>query len=163
MWHTILEWCGPVALLIALVAYLFPQVGASVGNSILNWWATRSRSTTEKRIEKLEKILEESEPLPLLTDFEEMVIRGLTGITVLLMMMPALAALAYITVFSPAPLFRLTVRDLYQQTLLTLILLIGALMGVGIQRVLDRFRLNRNLEYRQSLRKQIEQLRARLT
>ena len=57
---------------------------------------------------------------------------------------------------------RRPLRELYRQVMELLILLIDALMGIGMQRVIDRFRRNRSTEYRELVRRDIERLRALL-
>jgi hypothetical protein len=129
---------------------------------IQDWWATRSRSATEVRIQKLESLLAEIESLPLLTPFEDMVMKGLTGIIIFLMMMPTFAALVYVTLFRPVELLPATLSELYRQVMILLILLVDVLIGAGMQTALDRFRRYRSLEYRQALGKDIDHLRAGL-
>src|SRR5580704_14660769 len=41
---------------------------------VADWWASRSQARLRKRIEKLEALLAEFESLPLLTEFEEVML-----------------------------------------------------------------------------------------
>jgi hypothetical protein len=80
MWHTFAEWCGVVALLLATFHFLFPDIGNDMGHSILNWWAGLSRQKREKRIQELQATLARIEALPVLSEFEDIVIRSLASL-----------------------------------------------------------------------------------
>jgi hypothetical protein len=154
-----------VSLFLFLLAPFFRKwVDLVVWPKIADWWATRSRSKTQERIDKLHGVLCRIESLPLLTEFEEMVMRAFAGVTVLLMELPTLGFLAYLMVFSGyRPFVKGSVIDLGSIILLALLLLLFDLMAIGVARALDKFRRERSSEYRQFLKVNIEELKGRLS
>src|SRR5258708_3564734 len=104
MWHTFAEFCGLIALLIAVIHFVFPDLGNDMGHSILNWWASRSRQKREKRIRELQATLTRIEALPVLSEFEDIVMRSLASLHIFVFLLPALALMTYMIVLTPRPL-----------------------------------------------------------
>jgi hypothetical protein len=152
-----------VSLILFLLAPFFRKwVDLVVWPGIADWWATRSRSKTQERIDKLQGVLSQIESMPLLTEFEDAVIRGLGGLTMLLMALPTLGLLACLTVLRGGPFVNLSLVDAWPVLMLTLLLFVFALMAIGTQKALDKFRRERSLGYRQLVKVNIEELKARL-
>jgi hypothetical protein len=129
---------------------------------IADWWASRSRVALEKRVLKLEAILTRIEPLPILTEFENLVLRSINGIFGMLTMMPIIALVAYIGVFSEPTLLLSFPKDWRRQIVLLLLAVLVGLIGIGMGRFIDQFCRERSSEYKTSIRDDINALRARL-
>ena len=84
---TFVDWCTVLGFAIALWL-LLAKPRAYIKRKTLNWWAAREK--TEKRIQQLEEMLSKIELLPLLSDFENMVLIGLAGISMFIAITPAL-------------------------------------------------------------------------
>ena len=146
----------PLTLFLFVVAPFFRKwIDLVVWPKLADWWASRSRSTIEKRITKLERLLAQIEPLPSLTDFEDIVLRGLAGIIAYIMIIPLLAEVAYQS-FYPSQ----WAANTSGQLILFLVVTIFLLVGIGMQTAIDKFRRHRLLKYRELLRKDIDRLRA---
>jgi hypothetical protein len=157
---TFVDWCTVLGFVLALWLIL-AKPRAYIERSVLNWLATLTRERTEERIRQLEEISSKSELLPLLTAFEDMVLRGLSGIFVFLTMISAIAAFACLIIFIP-PGTEISSKELLRLVLLTLLLAIIVLLGMGIGRAIDTFREARSQVYRDMINKSIADLRARL-
>ena len=158
--RTFADWCSVLGLALALWL-LAAKPRAHVKRWALNWWAERSRASLQQRVKKLQAVLLRIESLQALTEFEDIVLRGILGIVMLLVLIPILAVMAYIMAFSDRQL-ALIPKDLYRQTMLTLLVFLNVLVGIGIQKVVGEFRLEHSLDYRASLRNDIAKLQARL-
>ena len=131
----------PLALFLFLIAPFFRKwVDVVLWPKIANWWASRSRLTLQKRILKLDATLTRVEALPTLGEFEQLVLRGINGVVGLLVIIPLLAAIAYVIAFSD-PAFSPIPKDWYRQLLLLLLVCVHCLTGVGMVQFVDRFRL----------------------
>ena len=119
----------PLALFLFLLAPFFRKwVDVVLWPKIANWWASRSRLTLQKRILKLEATLTRVEALPTLGEFEDLVLRSINGIVALLVIIPLLAAMAYVIAFCD-PAFSLIPKDWYRQVLLLLLAFVHCLTG----------------------------------
>jgi hypothetical protein len=156
---TFVDWCTVLGFVIALWP-LLAKPRAYARRRILNWWAERSQQKTTKRIEDLQELLSKIELLPLLTEFENMVLLGLAGIAMFIAITPALAALVYLTsLIVPEPV---SARELLKMILLAFIVVLNALIGFGIRTTLETFREQRSQAYRNIIQKDINELKARL-
>lgn len=152
----------PLALFLFLLAPFFRKwVDVVLWPKIANWWASRSRLTLQKRILKLEATLTRVEALPTLGEFEDLVLRSINGIVALLVIIPLLAAMAYVIAFCD-PAFSLIPKDWYRQLLLLLLAFVHCLTGVGMLRFVDRFRLERSTEYKTALRNDLRTLQVQV-
>jgi hypothetical protein len=104
----------------------------------LNWLAERSEQKTNQRIKELQRRLTESEALPALTEFENIVLLGLAGIAMFIAITPALAALVYLTTLTE-PTVQPTLRDLLKILLVACVVVINMLVGFGTSFGGDRF------------------------
>jgi hypothetical protein len=106
---------------------------------VANWWASRSRLKLLQRIRLLQAILNEIEPLPLLTPFEDVLLRGLAGLAAMLVIIPAMA-LALYEALSNAPLLDLPKREYLRQVSILVLAFIYLIIGVGMSNFIDTFR-----------------------
>ncbi len=156
---TFVDWCTVLGFAIALWL-LLAKPCASIKRKVLNWSAERSQQKTSKRIEELQELLSRIELLPLLSEFENMVLLGLAGIAMFIAITPALAALGYLVALTePTPW--VSARDLVKKILLALLVMVNTLIGVGIARTLETFREQRSQAYRDIIEKDINELKAR--
>ena len=152
-------WCTVIGFVLG-VWVVSSKPRSALTRWTLNWWATRSRSNTEKRIQKLQTALAKTESLTILTEFEDTVLRGLSGIILFLCVIALLALLGFATLSTN--LSAATPTGFLHQSFLFLFALLVGLIGIGIAKYLDNFRLPRSLAYRETVQKNIEELQARL-
>jgi hypothetical protein len=155
---------GFILSLLALI--LMYPVGLLVNLStphIRDWWAGRSRSETIKRIEILEKWLQDAEKLESLTAFQDetlWLIRNLltyVGMGVHLVLGALTMSIVYVYSIAHS-------KSTYLESL-------GAVVSFSVVNLVvlrrhrmwaDKYRRPRSLESRESVRKNIEALKARL-
>ena len=156
---TFVEWCAVIGLILVLWQFSSKRRD-TLKRLLLNWIAKRSRAKTEKRIRKLQTALSRIESSPVLTEFEDIVLRGFSGIFSFLAFLSILAFLSFAIIMGE-PLIP-TAAMFFRDFPINLVILIGALMAFGTVRYFDRFRLDRSSKYREAIRKDIDQLEARL-
>jgi hypothetical protein len=160
---TFVDWCTVIALALAVWA-VSSKPRTALKRWTLNWWATRSRANTEKRIQKLQTELAKAESLPLLTEFEAIVLRGLSVIFLFACIIPLLMFLAYAMIYTNVPILPVpaTLKEFLNEVQVTLFATLLFLLGFGMSREFENFRLLRSTKYRDTVRKNIEELQARL-
>jgi|ERR1035437_254354 hypothetical protein len=154
-----MPWYIALILFILAPAYTI-LVKDKLWPKLQDWWAGRSRASLQKRIQKLETALGRIDSLPVLTEFEDMVMRGLFGVLVLLTILPPLALFAFLAAFTG--LNSGLALQTYSEIVFTLLTFVFVFMGVGIAQTLITFRQERSLAYRKTVRKHIDELQARL-
>jgi hypothetical protein len=127
---------------------------------LADWWASRSRSKTEQRIRKLEGALSRIESLPILSDYEDMVLRGLFGVLILLTILPPLGQVAYLMAFA-GPMSLLGPQT-FAEFVFGLWTFLFIAMGIGMGQTIVKFRQERSSAYRATLRENIDKLKAGL-
>jgi hypothetical protein len=127
---------------------------------LADWWATRSRGKTKKRIEKLEQRLRYLETIPPSTEFETTVLLALSGILKLITVVACIAALlAILALDVEHKLF--AIRAPYKLELVAFVLL-TFLLGSILEGRVSKFGIERYPAHREAIRKQIEKLRVAL-
>ena len=149
-----------ISLLLFLLAPFFRKwVDLVVWPRIADWWASRSQASIRKRIEKLETISATIELLAPLNEFEDLVLRCINGMVVLLVFLPLLALFGYLMIFGDR---QHPFKSDYRTTMLGLLTFLYSFIGLLMLRFVERFRLERYVEYKTTLRNDIEALRTRL-
>jgi hypothetical protein len=126
--------------------YLWPKIG--------DWWASRSKATLLRRIEKRKNLLDEAEALTILTEFEAYVLRCL-GFVINVLAAFGLAAFAMLFPLKGQYLdaFHFSVFALFFSVLVS-----STVAGGRI----NRFQLMRSREFRERTRHEIDTLSQKL-
>ena len=156
---TFVEWCTVIGLILVLWQFS-SKCRDTLKRLLLNWIAKRSRAKTEKRIRKLQTALSAIESLPVLTEFEDIVLRGFISIFLFLEHLSLLAFLS-IAIFWAEPLIP-TAAIFFRDLPIDLVVLLGALTAFGMVSFFHRFRVDRSSKYRETIRKNIDELEARM-
>jgi hypothetical protein len=152
------EWSIVISVTALLLVIPLNVVSNILTPMLKNWWATRSEASLRKRIQKLEARSSKMETLPLLSEFEAML---LIGIEVFIQFMMSISGMV-LTLY--ALLRGLQHNPLDSLTSRFILIFLFAIMAIGTrwQNFFSKFRLERSLKYREKLRKNIEGLRRKM-
>ena len=165
MLKVLFDWSVVIALVIAVVHFVFPELGAAVGRSISNRFAMRSRAKTEKRIRKLQEKLVRVEQLPILDHYQDAVVSVLLDVMTLVMIVGGMVMYLFILHYGPVRMAHLRElqNDNWSDWLFVILSVLLVVIGIGRSQYLKRFRSDHSLKYKELLKKNIEELQARLT
>jgi hypothetical protein len=152
-----------IALSISILLWLFAPYYRRITDSVVwprieGWWGTRSKSKLQNRIALLREEMRKSESLPLLTEFENLVLLAFSGVVTLIALAPGMVFVAYLM----AKVQPYVLLPSLQDSFYGLWTIVYMLLGLGVRLRIERFRLERSELHRTKLRNDIEPLHARL-
>jgi hypothetical protein len=151
----------PITLVLFLLAPFFRKwVDLVLWPKLANWWVSRSRSKTERRIKRLESQLARIESLPLLTEFEKMVLSGFIGIYMIAGMVLATAVMIDFMSIYERHLNHVPVSTSEPGLLVVGALLAFITLACGVS--VSTFRADRTTEHKQMLQASIGTLKVQL-